>query len=54
MTGTFKQKKTELVAEGFALPPGGDPVFFDNRALGVYAPVDPNFASALRDGSIKL
>jgi fatty-acyl-CoA synthase len=54
MTGTFKQKKTELVAEGFELPPGGDPVYFDNRALGAYVPVGAGFTSALRDGSVKL
>jgi fatty-acyl-CoA synthase len=54
MTGTFKQKKTDLVAEGFDLPPGADPVYFDNRTLGAYTPVDADFIAALRAGSVKL
>jgi fatty-acyl-CoA synthase len=54
MTGTFKQKKTDLVAEGFDLPPGADPVYFDNRTLGAYAPVDANVIAALRAGAVKL
>jgi fatty-acyl-CoA synthase len=54
MTGTFKQKKTELVAEGFDLPEGADPVYFDDRALGAYAPITSRFVAALRAGSIKL
>ena len=54
MTGTFKQKKTELVAEGFDLPPGADLVYFDNRTLGAYALVTADFTSALRAGAVKL
>jgi fatty-acyl-CoA synthase len=54
MTGTFKQKKTELVAEGFVLPQGADPVYFDNRTLEAYLPVTADFTSALRTGSVKL
>jgi fatty-acyl-CoA synthase len=54
MTGTFKQKKIELVAEGFDLPPGADPVYFDNRPLGAYAPVDTDFIAALRARTVKL
>jgi fatty-acyl-CoA synthase len=54
MTGTFKQKKTELVAEGFDLPPGGDSVFFDDRAMGAYSPVTADFMSAFRAGTVKL
>ena len=54
MTGTFKQKKTELVAEGFDARSSGDPVFFDDRALGVYAPVTEELVRALHAGSVKL
>ncbi|WP_246731357.1 long-chain-acyl-CoA synthetase [Methylocapsa sp. S129] len=53
-TGTFKQKKTELVAEGFELPPGADPVYFDDRTIGAYRPIAADFTSALRAGSVKL
>ena len=54
VTGTFKLKKTDLVAEGFDLPDGGDPVYFDDRTLGAYVPVTADFALALRAGSVKL
>ena len=54
MTGTFKQKKTELVAEGFDIARSGDPIFFDDRTLGAYAAVTEEFAGALRAGSVKL
>jgi fatty-acyl-CoA synthase len=54
MTGTFKQKKTELVAEGFDLPPGADSVYFDDRTLGAYVPLAADFMTALRAGSVKL
>jgi fatty-acyl-CoA synthase len=54
MTGTFKQKKTDLVAEGFDLPQGADPVYFDDRTTGAYARVGPTLVAALRAGAIKL
>jgi fatty-acyl-CoA synthase len=54
ITGTFKQKKMELVAEGFDIARGGDPIFFDDRTLGGYTPVTEDFALALRAGSVKL
>ncbi len=54
MTGTFKQKKTDLVAEGFDISRSADPIYFDDRTLGVYAPVTADFASRLAEGSVKL
>ena len=43
MTGTFKQKKTELVAEGFDPALSDDPIYFDDRSLGAYARVTRGF-----------
>jgi fatty-acyl-CoA synthase len=54
MTGTFKQKKTELVADGFDPTRSADPIYFDDRTLGAYARVGPELALALRAGSVKL
>jgi fatty-acyl-CoA synthase len=54
MTGTFKQKKTELVAEGFDPSLGDDAIYFDDRSLGAYARVTADFAPALRAGLVKL
>jgi fatty-acyl-CoA synthase len=54
VTGTFKLKKTDLVAEGFDIASGGDPVYFDDRTLGAYVAVTADFALALRAGSVKL
>jgi fatty-acyl-CoA synthase len=54
MTGTFKQKKTDLVAEGIDLSHGHDPVYWDDRTHGAYRPLTAQFRSALRDGSVKL
>jgi fatty-acyl-CoA synthase len=54
MTGTFKLKKVDLVAEGFDVARGGDPIYFDDRPAGAYAAVTADFAQALRAGSAKL
>jgi len=54
VTGTFKQKKTELVAEGFDPANIADPVYFDDRKLGAYTRIGPEFSAALRAGTIKL
>jgi len=54
LTGTFKPKKTELIAQGFDLAGGGDPIYFDDRGQGVYSRVDADFVSAIEAGAIKL
>ena len=53
MTGTFKQKKMSLVAEGFDGAKISDPVYFDDRAAGAYTPVGADFTDKLRAGSVK-
>jgi len=54
VTGTFKQKKMSLVAEGFDTTKFGDPVYVDDRAAGAYAPICADFADRLREGSARL
>ena len=54
VTGTFKPRKVELVAQGFDPARGGDPIFFDDRERGVYARVEPAFLAAVEVGAIKL
>ena len=50
VTGTFKQKKSDLVAEGFDPTRTTDPIFFDDRRAGAYVPVRPDFAARLVAG----
>ena len=54
LTGTFKPRKVELVAEGFDPERGGDPVYFDDRRAGLYARVDADFVAAVKAGAIPL
>ncbi|MGO9768779.1 MAG: long-chain-acyl-CoA synthetase [Roseiarcus sp.] len=54
LTGTFKPKKTELVAQGFDPARADDPIFFDDRGHGVYSRVDADFVAGVEAGAIKL
>ncbi len=54
LTGTFKPKKTELVAQGFDPARADDPIFFDDRGQGVYSRVDADFVAGVEAGAIKL
>ncbi len=50
VTGTFKQRKVELVGEGFDAARTIDPLYFDDRRAGAYVPVGPDFAARLAAG----
>jgi fatty-acyl-CoA synthase len=54
LTGTFKPKKTELVAEGFEGAPDDEPVYFDDLLLGVYARVDAGLVARIKTGAVKV
>jgi fatty-acyl-CoA synthase len=54
LTGTFKPRKFELVAEGFDPERGGDPVYFDDRRAGAYVRVEPEFVASLNAGAVAL
>jgi fatty-acyl-CoA synthase len=53
-TETFKQKKQELVREGFDPNLVNDPLFFRESASGAYRPVDAASYARILDGSIRL
>ncbi len=54
LTGTFKPRKVELVAQGFDPDRCGDPVYFDDRRADAYVRVDVDFADAAKAGAIAL
>jgi fatty-acyl-CoA synthase len=54
ITETFKQKKQELVREGFDPDLVKDPAFFRDPETGVYRPVDADTYARLLDGVIRL
>jgi fatty-acyl-CoA synthase len=54
VTGTFKQRKVDLVAEGFDPRRVGDPVYFDDREQGGYGPVREAWLAGLEAGEIRL
>jgi fatty-acyl-CoA synthase len=53
-TETFKQKKQELVREGFDPHRVTDPLFFREPKCGEYRPVDERAYARVADGSIRL
>jgi fatty-acyl-CoA synthase len=53
VTGTFKQRKGDLVKEGFDPARSTDPVYFDDRASDGYERVSETLISALGSGRIR-
>ncbi len=53
-TETFKQKKHELVREGFNPASVKDPLFFFDVSSGFYRPIDADAHARLRNGSLRL
>ena len=53
-TETFKQKKHELVREGFDPTRVKDPLFFLDVNLGFYRPIDAEEYAQLRSGALRL
>ena len=51
-TETFKQKKQQLVREGFDPRLVTDPLFFRDPKSGAYRPIDPATYARILDGSI--
>jgi fatty-acyl-CoA synthase len=54
MTMTFKQKKIDLVAQGFDPSATTDAIYFDDPRRGAYVRVDPALCQDLAEGKIKL
>ncbi len=53
-TETFKQKKHQLVHEGFDPHLVTDPLFFRDEKAGAYCPIDAASYARISDGSIRL
>jgi fatty-acyl-CoA synthase len=54
MTMTFKQKKTDLVAQGFDPAATSDAIFLDDPRQGAYVRIDPALYRDLGSGKIRL
>ena len=54
LTETFKQKKNDLIREGFDPGVISDPLFFRDRNSGTYQPIDAAAYAGLSDGSIRV
>ncbi|MCP8940683.1 long-chain-acyl-CoA synthetase [Alsobacter sp. SYSU M60028] len=54
MTGTFKQRKVELVKEGCDPSLLADPIYVDHPAQGRYVPLDRDLYRALQAGTVRL
>jgi fatty-acyl-CoA synthase len=53
-TSTFKQRKLDLVRDGFDPGLCGDPVFFDHPEEGCFVPVDADLHRRLNAGAFRL
>ena len=54
VTGTFKPKKTELVAEGFDPAHITEPLYFDDRRAGAYVKLEGALFDAIVSGALAL
>ena len=54
LTGTFRPRKVELVAQGFDPERCGDPIYVDDRHAGAYARVDADFVAVAKAGATPL
>jgi fatty-acyl-CoA synthase len=53
-TSTFKQRKLELVREGFDPALIADPLYFDDSASGAYVPLDKALYARIQSGKLRL
>ena len=54
ITGTFKQRKVELVKDGFDPHGIADPIWYLDPATNLYRPLDAETYAAICDGRVKL
>ena len=54
VTGTFKQRKMDLVREGFNPAAIADPLYWRNPAFGNYEPLTPAHYADIVEGRVKL
>ena len=54
VTGTFKQRKVELVAQGFDPVQNRDPLYFSDSAAGAFTRLDARLYQAITQGTMRL
>ena len=54
VTGTFKQKKVDLVKEGFDPSKIGDAIYFNDPQSGTLVPLDPALHQRIEKGDVRL
>ena len=54
VTGTFKQKKVDLVREGFNPAATPDPIYFNDPQAGAFVRLDPALYRRIESGEIRL
>ncbi|MHA1189073.1 MAG: AMP-binding enzyme, partial [Alphaproteobacteria bacterium] len=54
ITGTFKQRKVDLVKQGFDPDAVSEPIYFDDPEAGRYVVVDTELARAIEAGKKRL
>jgi fatty-acyl-CoA synthase len=54
VTGTFKQKKLDLVREGFNPAATGDPIFFNDPQARAFVPLDAALYGRIERGEVRL
>jgi fatty-acyl-CoA synthase len=54
ITGTFKQRKIDFVAQGFDPGATSDPIYFDDPAAQAFVPVDRALVDRIRGGQMRI
>ena len=54
VTGTFKQKKGDLVRQGFNPAATGDPIYFNDAAAKAFVRLDPALYRQIESGEVRL
>ena len=54
VTGTFKQRKIDLVSQGFDPSASSDPIYFNDPLAHAFVRLDPEFYARIERGEIRL
>jgi fatty-acyl-CoA synthase len=54
VTATFKQKKQELIREGYDPRATADPIYLDDRRAAAFVPIDPALYDRIAAGGLRL
>ena len=54
VTGTFKQKKVDLVREGFNPAATADPIYFNDPQAKAFVRLDPTLYRRIESGDVRL